>query len=109
MSVVRARVHAGICGFISEITARSDDEQTVELSIVTDCPNIQKLAATLTAVDAYEELGMGFDGQLWSTVRAVQPRGCAGCLVPAGLFKAMQVAAGVALPKEMTIAIEAES
>jgi hypothetical protein len=28
---------------------------------------------------------------------------CAGCAVPAGLFKAMQVAAGLALPKDITI------
>jgi hypothetical protein len=28
---------------------------------------------------------------------------CAGCAVPVGLFKAMQVAAGLALPKDITI------
>jgi len=33
---------------------------------------------------------------------------CAGCAVPAGLFKAMQVAAGLALPQDITIRLSAE-
>ncbi|MFN2352102.1 MAG: hypothetical protein ABR497_09170, partial [Kiritimatiellia bacterium] len=30
---------------------------------------------------------------------------CAGCAVPVGVFKAMQVAAGLALPKDPTITL----
>ena len=33
---------------------------------------------------------------------------CAGCAVPVGLFKAMQVAAGLALPKDIEIALSLE-
>ena len=33
---------------------------------------------------------------------------CAACAVPVGAFKAMQVAAGVALPEDVTLQITAE-
>jgi hypothetical protein len=33
---------------------------------------------------------------------------CAACAVPVAAFKAMQVAAGVALPKDVTLKISAE-
>lgn len=33
---------------------------------------------------------------------------CAACAVPIGIFKVMQVATGVALPKDVTLKITAE-
>jgi hypothetical protein len=33
---------------------------------------------------------------------------CAACAVPVGAFKAMQVAAGVALPKDVTLGMSLE-
>jgi hypothetical protein len=41
-------------------------------------------------------------------VRATLKGCCAGCAVPAGLFKAMQVAAGLALPKDINIRLTKE-
>jgi hypothetical protein len=41
-----------------------------------------------------------------SAVRASLSGCCAGCAVPVGIFKAMQAAAGVALPRDVTITME---
>ena len=106
MGTVYATVDAGVCGFVTRVTATSEDEQHVRLAVVSDCGNIRGLAARLPELDAYAELGTGFDGVLHSAVRASLRGCCSGCVVPAALFKAMQVAARVALPKDCAITLE---
>ena len=106
--MTKAHIDAGICGFVTNITASSDDDQNVSFKIVSSCEKIQELAKLIPAVDAYNELKDGFDGVLYTAIRKVLKGCCSGCAVPVGLFKAMQVAAKVALPKEVSITISKE-
>ncbi|MFH0795590.1 MAG: hypothetical protein V2A65_00850 [Candidatus Omnitrophota bacterium] len=62
----------------------------------------------LVVVDGYAEIGAGSDGVVLATGRECLKGCCAGCAVPCAVFKAMQVAAGVALPKDVTIRITKE-
>jgi len=104
MSEIQVTVNGGICGFITDIAAASDDDQTVRFNITSNCANIQGLTAALPAkVDAYEELGAGFDGEIWKTARRSQRGCCSGCVVTPAIFKAMQVSARLALPADPTI------
>ncbi len=48
------------------------------------------------------------DSVVMATVRENLKGCCAGCAVPVGIFKSMQVAAGLALPKTVTVAMTAE-
>jgi len=59
-------------------------------------------------VDGYAEIGAGVEGVVLTTSNEMLKGCCAGCAVHAGVFKAMQVAAGVALPKDMTLKITME-
>jgi len=107
MSTVRATIHAGVCGFVTEVTATADDEQSVQFTLASPCANIQGLAAALPShVDAYEEIGAGYEGELWTAMRGVLRGCCSGCVVPPAIFKAMQVAGGVALPSDPTMHFE---
>lgn len=107
-TMTRSVIKAGVCGFITAVEAVSDDMQNVRFTIDSDCENIRKLAAVLPAVDAYAEVGAGFDGVILTTAHATLRGCCAGCIVPCGIFKAMQVAAGLALPAPVTIDIAVE-
>jgi hypothetical protein len=105
-----ARVQAGVCGFATTVTADSPDDQMVTLEVETDCQKIAGLAAALRGeeIDGYDEIAKGFDGVVMSAVRATLSGCCAGCAVPVGIFKALQVAARVALPREVTITMAVE-
>lgn len=106
-----ATIDAGICGFQTQITAEGDDLQMVTFEVATGCERIRAYAAALAAngpVDGYGELAAGNDGVVLREARIAAKNLCAGCAVPMGAFKAMQVAAGVALPKDVTIKIRAE-
>lgn len=106
--MVRTTINAGICGFTTTVLAQSEDMQNVTLSIESDCENISRLAQELSDVDGYEEIGAGFDGVILRTVRKSVKGCCAGCVVPCGIFKSMQVAAGLALPAPCSIDIQRE-
>ena len=104
-------IDAGICGFRTSACALSDDERTVRFEVTSDCEKIRGLAATLKEqepLDAYMEIHPEGEGVLMQTVRSKLTGCCAGCAVPVGLFKAMQVAAGLALPRNITIALSKE-
>ena len=103
---VKAVVGAGICGFTTTVTATSDDMQNVTFEIESDCENIMRLGEGFPQVDGYQEIGAGFDGAIHQAVRETLRGCCSGCIVPCGIFKAMQVAAGLALPAAASIEIE---
>ena len=105
--MIRTTINAGVCGFHTTITARSDDMQMVTLELESECEKIRGLAEALTTpIDAYQEIGDGSDGVVLSAARAHLKGCCAGCAVPSGIFKSVQVAGGVALPAPISITIE---
>lgn len=101
-------VNAGICGMQTTIRASSNGMmEPVKLDIESDCPHITGLAEELTEVNPFEEIG--FRGQGPKTFR-LAAKHCqhAACPVPAGIIKAIEVAAGLALPQDATISVRKE-
>jgi hypothetical protein len=104
-------VDAGICGFKTRIHADSEDSQNVTFKIASGCEKARQFCEALMAkgpVDGYTEIGTGSDGLILTTAREHLKGCCAACAVPVGAFKAMQVAAGVALPKDVTLGMSLE-
>jgi hypothetical protein len=102
----KVMVDAGICGFQTKILAISDDSQNVTFKFASGCEKARAFGETLIAkgpVDGYAEIGAGADGVVLTTARESLKGCCAACVVPVGAFKAMQVAASVALPKDVTL------
>lgn len=104
--MVLTEIHAGVCGFRTTARARSDDMQNVTLEVSSTCKKISAMAARLGVIDAYQEIGAGFDGAVLTAARASLQGCCAGCVVPGGIFKTVQVAGGVALPAPISITME---
>jgi hypothetical protein len=103
--MIETDIQAGICGFRTTVRARSDDSQNVSLEIASTCEKIGALARELGTIDAYREIGAGFGGVVHqAAIRHLQGC-CAGCIVPSGVFKTVQVAGAVALPAPATITI----
>ena len=90
------------------IKATSTDQfGPVKLETESSCPHIQKLAEELTEVSPFEEIA--FRGEGPKTLR-LAAKHCkhAACPVPAGMIKAIEVASGMALPKDAKITISKE-
>jgi hypothetical protein len=98
-----SEIHAGICGFTTVVHAEMDGDECV-LTINSDCPDIQRLADAVKRVDPMQEIS-------WRgrppRIMELAPKHCAhaACPVPAGIIKAVEVAAGLALPADATIKV----
>ena len=102
-------VMSGICGMITEIRATSNDPlKKVHIEINTRCESIQKLAEELKDVDPMEEIS--FRGKGPKTLR-MATKHCkhTACPVPSGIIKAIEVASGLALPKDASIQVSQEN
>lgn len=104
-------IQAGICGFETHVRATSEDQQLVTFQIESTCEKVQRLAEKIqqqNPVDAYTEIFSSAHSLILASA-SMPPLGCcAGCVVPAGIFKGMQVAAGLALPKDCYLKIESK-
>lgn len=103
--MVEVKVNPGVCGLKSIIKINSEDMKNAFIEVTTDCPNIKPLEQELKEVDAYEEC---FAKLGESKVYELAKRHCkhAACPVPAAIIKGIEVACGLALPKDVEIKIE---
>lgn len=110
---VIVEIDAGVCQFYTVACVICIDGQSVTFDkIETKCEKINKLGILLKEkglIDAYQEISPKAESIIIQMVRLSLKGGCAGCAVPIGLFKAMQVAAGLALPREVSIKFTKES
>lgn len=102
----QVEILAGACGFRTKVCAISEDGQHVVLEIETDCQNIAKLARQLQAhgpLDAFAELDPRQVSPILAGAASALDDCCAGCIVPSGISKCLQVAAGLQLPTDAAI------
>lgn len=99
--MAQAHIFSGICGFETLVEARMDGDECV-LTITSNCKSIQRLASELSRVDPYREFTYRGEGPVIFKLAA---KYCAhaACPVPVGIIKAVEVAAGLALPKDVNI------
>jgi len=99
-----AEVQAGICGFRTTVQATMDGD-LCNVMVRSECKAIQRLAAEVYQVDPLREITHRGEGPL---ILALAARHCshAACPVPAGIIKAVEVAAGLALPADVSIKLE---
>jgi len=107
----KVTVDAGICGFTAIIKATSEDNMNVNLKVVSPCEIIKELAEKfqeITPINAYQEIGPQTEGQILNISRKVlvEKGACEACVVPAAVCKAMYIAAGLALPKDVVMEIQ---
>ena len=96
-----AEIESGICGFCTTVKTTAEG-RAVRVEFETDCGYVEQLAEALTEVDPYREISYRGEGPVTLKLAAehlVHP----ACPVPSGILKAIEVAAGLALPKDASI------
>ena len=96
-----AEIESGICGFCTTVTTTAEGRK-VRVEFETSCGHVEHLAEALTEVDPYQEISYRGEGPLTlrlASEHLVHP----ACPVPSGIIKAIEVEAGLALPKDASI------
>ena len=95
-------VHAGICGFTTVIRTSSTDMQAVSIEFETTCPHAAKARDELTSVDAFVELfRKPHETAVYSVLSKYLPH--VTCPLCSGFLKAIEAAAGLALPRDVSM------
>jgi hypothetical protein len=96
-------IDAGICGFLTTVRADSPDSgMSVTIDFDTTCPNVAKARAVPTSVDPMIELfRRPHETTVYTALSPHLPH--AACPVYAGFLKTIEVAAGLALPKDAAL------
>ncbi len=104
--MAKVTVDAGVCNFAAIIKAvKNDDTEMVDVNIATGCPNFKHLNESVIEIDAlsacFEKVG---EGEIFELFRPSCPH--SACPIPTAMVKAVEVAEGLALPKNVTMQIE---
>jgi len=105
----KAEINPGICGLMTSLEATSDEMQVITLKGTSQCPAITKIIADLQSeeLDAFECcLGKMDESPVY--VKSFGKVTHAACPVPSAIIKLMEVAASLALPKDVEIKLSKE-
>ena len=97
-------IRSGACGFTTTVTAEKGPDKTVRITILSDCEQVRKMQediGTLERMDAFK--GFAENPVYRSAAKRLKH---VACPVPSGVLKALEVAAGLNLPKDAVICFE---
>jgi hypothetical protein len=97
-------VNPGVCGFICTIEVEEVAKRKVKITIATDCEMISELGQWLMGVDLGEIMKQHVDSVVYQVASQCQLH--AACPVPSAIIKAVEVEAGLALPRDVVIHFE---
>lgn len=104
--MAKAMVHAGICGFKTTVITKMEEDMCT-ITLTSECQAIHRLGEKLTEVNPFREISTrrGIPLTLEAGMKYCTH---AACPVPVAIIKAVEVAAGLALPADVTITISKE-
>ena len=106
--MAKAEIFAGKCGYTTLVEATQTGDDQIKVSLSSGCKSCQKLGAALAEieVDPLREISNRGQGSL---ILEMAPKYLAhpACPVPAGIIKAIEIAAGLALPADASIKLTA--
>lgn len=107
--MAKAVINAGICGFKTTVVAQPNDDGTIHLQVESDCKAVCKLADQIRDVDPYREAF--WRRKMPTGIHELAPQCLShpACPVPSGIIKAIEVAAGLALPADVSITVSKEN
>lgn len=96
-------IFAGICGFSTEIIAEKADKREIDIRITSECEMVRAMAQDIPSLNIMDS----FKGFMNNPVYYAAARHLrhVTCPVPCGVLKALEVEAGLALPKDVSIRI----
>lgn len=100
--MAKGSILGGVCGFTTEVNAEKSGRSKIVLDIQSECPAFKDLNESLKEVDGMacitSKVG---EGPIYDACRIHCKH--SACPVPMGIIKTVEVAAGLALPRDATV------
>lgn len=100
--MAEAVIKAGVCGFKTIVKAERSGRKNVVLEIESECPAFKDLNESLKEIDSMEAIMSKVgEGKIYQACQVTCKH--SACPVPMGITKAVEVAAGLALPRDVSV------
>ena len=99
-------IRSGSCGFTSTVTAVKGEDRKVRITIESDCEQVRKMQEDIVLLDRMDAFKRFADNPVYRS--AAKRLKHVACPVPCGILKALEVAAGLNLPKDAVILFETD-
>lgn len=99
--MTEVEIVSGICGFRTVVRSEAQKGYHANLQVESDCQNVKQMAENIKQVNVMTELFKKGESEVLSASRQYLPH--VTCPVAVGILKALEVSAGLALPKDVTI------
>jgi hypothetical protein len=105
--MTKVKIIQGVCGFITNVEAVSDEDGEVTVNVESGCGSVRKMFEVLG--NTFDGYGVCFNkpgsGPLYEYASEHLPSHC-GCIAVAGITKAVEAECKLALPKNASITFE---
>lgn len=102
--MTRVVIRSGSCGFTATVTADKGADRKISISLVSDCEMVQKMQQDIGSLERLDAFKGFMDNPVYRS--AAKHLKHVACPVPSGILKALEVEAGLNLPREATIVFD---
>lgn len=99
--MVEVEIFSGVCGFRTTVKVETETKYQCTIQVNSECKHVAKMAENFKEVNAMNELFKKDKSQILAASGKYIPH--ITCPVATGILKAIEVSAGLALPKDATI------
>jgi hypothetical protein len=94
-------IYSGACGYTVTVKAEKGPGGKISLSLDTECEMVKKMLVDISVLDRFAPLAGFLSNPVYQAAAKHLKHGA--CLVPAGILKALEVEAGLNVPKDAVI------
>lgn len=102
--MTKVTVKSGVCGFTTTIEVEKIDKKRLSCKIESDCKTIAALSEHISEIDKWDILKPKGESGLYQKLCEYPMH--LSCPVPVGIIKAVEVEAGLALARDVSIHFE---
>lgn len=99
--MTRVIIKPGACGMRAEVEVEKKDREKFRITIRTECKMVEKLGRQLGELTAMNAFQRHLDNPVYRKSSACLRH--VACIVPSGILKALEVEAGLNVPKDVSI------
>jgi len=93
-------LHSGACGYTVTVKAEKAQGGKISLTLETECEMVKKMPVDISVLDQYVPLAGFLTNPVYQSAAKHLKHGA--CPVPSGILKAIEVEAGLNVPKDVT-------
>jgi hypothetical protein len=102
--LTRVTINPGACGFFATVKVVKQGNKDFSVSVVSECQMVQKMAAEISNLSIMDAFKRQTDNPVFKKAAVCLRH--AACPIPTGILKALEVEAGLNLPKDCSIIFE---